>query len=77
MSQSVDLSDSLPMSYVGFASPNKRSFRGPGGVVGGLNSGHWAEICARELASVVSQRGPLWYPRVSRGLRIASYQYFS
>ena len=35
-------------------SPNKRSFRGHGGVGRGLDLGGWAEICERELASVVS-----------------------
>ena len=53
---------------------NKRSFRGPGGVVRELDSVYQAKICAPELASVVS-RGP---PVVSRGLPsslaiIASY----
>ena len=33
----------------------KRSFRGPGGVVRGLESGSRAEICARELAYVASR----------------------
>ena len=42
-------------------SPNKRSFRSPGGVVRGLDYINQAKICARELASVVS-----------RGLRGAS-----
>ena len=46
---------SLPTTF----SPNKRSFRGPGGVVG-LALGGQAKTCARELASVTSRglQGP-------------------
>ena len=71
--------------------PNKRSFKGSGGVRG-LDSQHQAQICARELASVASRggEGGLVAPRLSntkivnskvgRGighfLNFASYQYF-
>ena len=34
------------------------NFRGLVGVVRGLDSGHWANICARKLASVVSRGLP-------------------
>ena len=37
------------------SSLNKRSIQGRGSVVRGLDSGHGANICARELASVVSR----------------------
>ena len=36
-------------------SPNERSFRGPGGVGGDLGLCAQAQICARELATVVSR----------------------
>ena len=42
-------------------SPNKRSFRGPGGVGRGLDSvvgGGGGKICARELAPVVPRVVP-------------------
>ena len=45
-------------------SPNKRSFRGPDGVVRGLDSLSVVQICARELVS----RGLPWSPGISRGL---------
>ena len=47
--------------YLSF-SPNKPSFRGPGGVGRGINSHRQAKICARELApvaSVASRRSPV------------------
>ena len=47
--------------YLFLHSPIKRSFRGPGGVVGGLDMQHVAKICAREKAYVVS-RGLPWSP---------------
>ena len=45
--------------------PNKRSFRGPGGIIRELDLCYWAKICARELASVVSG-GLQWSPGASR-----------
>ena len=48
-------------------SPNRRSFRSPGGVVRGLDSVYGAKTCARELDYVVSRNLP-WSPVVSRGL---------
>ena len=42
-------------------SPNKRSFRDPGGVARELDLGGQAQICARELASVAC-RGLQWPP---------------
>ena len=38
-----------------FCSPNKRSFRGPGGVGRGLDLGSQAQKCARDVASVASR----------------------
>ena len=53
-----------------YLSPNKRSFRGPGSVVRGLDLQHGAKICAWEVASMVSRglHGLPWSPVVSRGL---------
>ena len=54
--------------YIFTYSPNKHSFKGPGGLGRGLDWGGRAKICARELASV-SCRGP---PVASRGPPVAS-----
>ena len=54
----------LGVKYMYICLLKKVSFRGPGGVVGGLDSGYRAKICVRELAFVVS-RG---HPVISRGL---------
>ena len=51
--------------FVKKLSPNKRSFKVPGGVGKGLDLRCRAKICVRELASVVS-RGLPWYSVVSR-----------
>ena len=42
-----------------FFFPHKRSFRGPGGVIMGVDSCCQAKICARELASVASRGSPV------------------
>ena len=42
------------LKFKAICSPNKRSFIGPGGFGRGLDLGGWANICARELASVAS-----------------------
>ena len=52
-------------------SPDKRSFRGPGGVGRGLNSLSRDKICARELASVAS-RCLLGLPVGSHGLPLTT-----
>ena len=41
-----------------YISQKQRSFRGPGGVYG-LGLRHWAQICARKLASVASKGSPV------------------
>ena len=42
-------------NYFNDLSPNKRSFRGPGGASRGLNLQYGSKICAQELDSVVSR----------------------
>ena len=54
-------------------SPHKRIFRGPGGVVRGLDSRRGAKICARELASVVSRCLKEPYTATRRMLRDDSH----
>ena len=49
-------------------SPSKHSFKGPGGIFRGLDLRSWQNICARELASVVSRGSPV----VSRGLPLTT-----
>ena len=61
-----DIINLVPMFYLKPCSPNKRSFKGSGGVVGGLDLRRQATTCARDCSLS-------WPPVASRCMHSALY----